>query len=140
MVGSLYITRSQPEIVRDQIIFPNRRRKQYLHQRKIYSPEVSHILFLQSFRQCSNWNDEFLIWRHQRDQTGLKPRSLTKTIYDQKQFLSSLIYGNLFKQKNELIIQISIIATESWANLQDSSSENQCFAIAQIVLNASKDT
>lgn len=51
-----------------------------------------------------------------------------------------MIYGNLFKQKNELIIQISIIATESWANLQDSSSENQCFAIAQIVLNASKDT
>lgn len=65
---------------------------------------------------------------------------LTKTIYDQKQFLSSVIYGNLFKQKNELIIQISIIATESWANLQDSSSENQCFAIAQLVLNASKDT
>lgn len=58
-----------------------------------------------------------------------------------KQFMTtSVIYGNLFKQKNELIIQISIIATESWANLQDSSSENQCFAIAQIVLNASKDT
>lgn len=57
-----------------------------------------------------------------------------------KQFQSSVIYGNLFKQKNELIIQISIIATESWQNLQGSSSENQCFAIAQIVLNASEDT
>lgn len=70
----------------------------------------------------------------------MKSRSLTKTIYDQKQYLSSVIYGNLFKQKNELIIQISIIATELRTNLQDFASENQCFAIAQIVLNASKET